>query len=90
MFVLLKQLAVFSGWLLAVALVGAALLLLGLMTPVVALVIGLSSLAANYNVIEMIALTTAIGLLGPGAFSIDARMFGRREVLIPKRVSKKE
>jgi hypothetical protein len=31
----------------------------------------------------MIVLTTAIALLGPGAFSIDARMFGRREILIP-------
>jgi hypothetical protein len=24
-----------------------------------------------------------IALLGPGAFSLDARMFGRREILVP-------
>ena len=30
-----------------------------------------------------IAATIAIGLLGPGAFSIDARLFGRREIFIP-------
>jgi putative oxidoreductase len=26
----------------------------------------------------------ALALLGPGAFSIDARLFGRREILIPQ------
>ena len=30
-----------------------------------------------------LAVTVAIGLLGPGAFSIDARLFGRREIFIP-------
>lgn len=25
----------------------------------------------------------AIALIGPGAFSVDARLFGRREILIP-------
>lgn len=28
--------------------------------------------------------TTALVCLGPGAFSVDARFFGRREVIIPK------
>jgi hypothetical protein len=27
--------------------------------------------------------SAALGLLGPGAFSIDARLFGRREIFIP-------
>ena len=71
----------------AVALVAAGFLLLGLMTPIVALVIGLSSLLANFNMVEMLTLTAAIWFLGPGAFSIDARMFGRREVFIPKRAT---
>jgi hypothetical protein len=31
----------------------------------------------------LMVLATAIALLGPGAFSIDSRLFGRREILIP-------
>jgi uncharacterized membrane protein YphA (DoxX/SURF4 family) len=30
------------------------------------------------------ALAAAIALLGPGAFSIDARLFGLREIIIPR------
>jgi hypothetical protein len=39
------------------------------------------------SVAAVIALTAAagLGLLGPGAFSIDARLFGRREIFIPAR-----
>jgi uncharacterized membrane protein YphA (DoxX/SURF4 family) len=29
-------------------------------------------------------IATALVCLGPGAFSVDARLFGRREVIIPK------
>jgi len=29
-------------------------------------------------------IATALACLGPGAFSVDARLFGRREVIIPK------
>ncbi len=29
------------------------------------------------------AATVALGLVGPGAFSVDARLFGRREIFIP-------
>jgi len=29
------------------------------------------------------AVAAAVGLLGPGAFSLDARMFGLREIIIP-------
>ncbi len=77
-----------SDWLLVfVLLTSTGSLLLGFMTPVVAFVIGLGSVAANYNMVVMIGLTAAIGLLGPGAFSVDARMFGRREVFIPKRAN---
>jgi hypothetical protein len=34
-------------------------------------------------------LVTIIGL-GPGAFSLDARMFGRREIIIPPRASQSQ
>lgn len=33
----------------------------------------------------LIALGIAIALLGPGAFSLDFRLFGRREIIIPRR-----
>jgi hypothetical protein len=32
-----------------------------------------------------LAAAAALALLGPGAFSIDARLFGRREIFIPAR-----
>jgi uncharacterized membrane protein YphA (DoxX/SURF4 family) len=34
-------------------------------------------------IINLIVLSIAVALLGPGAFSLDARMFGRREITIP-------
>jgi len=37
----------------------------------------------NPMMLNVIVQTTVIALLGPGAFSIDARRFGRREILIP-------
>ncbi len=79
-----------AGWLIVVLLLAsAACLLLGFVTPVAAVLIGLTSLAlaiwtTSYPVqeLEVVVLATVIALLGPGAFSIDARMFGRREILI--------
>jgi hypothetical protein len=35
-------------------------------------------------IIDVIAITTAIAFLGPGAFSLDARLFGRRVIFIPQ------
>ena len=65
-------------------------LLLGFLTPIAVGLIGLTSLGlafstAPYSIqdIEIAVLALVIALLGPGAFSIDARMFGRREILIP-------
>jgi hypothetical protein len=31
----------------------------------------------------MIITAAALALLGPGAFSLDGRLFGRREIVIP-------
>jgi putative oxidoreductase len=76
-----------SGWLLAaLILLGAGCLLLGFVTPVTAIVIGLVSLTFPFSslaqTVDIVVLSAVIALLGPGAFSIDARMFGRREILI--------
>lgn len=80
-----------AAWLFVVlVLAGAGLLLLGFMTPVIAIVIAVISVVVaftNPELIGVIVLGLAIALLGPGAFSIDARMFGRREILIPKNSS---
>jgi uncharacterized membrane protein YphA (DoxX/SURF4 family) len=40
----------------------------------------ISTLAA----FNMAAISAALILLGPGAFSLDARLFGRREIIIPE------
>ena len=80
-----------SGWFLAsLVFAGAVCMLLGLVTPVVSILIGIasvylafSSLPNSVQNLDIVVLSTAIALLGPGAFSIDARMFGRREIFIP-------
>ena len=33
---------------------------------------------------DVVALTIACAVLGPGAFSLDAHLFGRRKIIIPK------
>jgi len=80
------------------ALLIAGCLLVGFLTPIVAIVIGLGAillafldvpLPAQYpfdtlhTLINVIVLSVVIFFLGPGAFSFDARMFGRREIRIP-------
>lgn len=91
MFILIKQAAASSGWVMTlVVLTSAGFLLLGFMTPLVAVLTGIVSLVlvfSNLAGVEMVVLTLAIALLGPGAYSIDARMFGRRKVFIPKRTN---
>jgi len=72
-----------AGWSIVVLLLAsAACLLLGFVTPVAAVLIGLTSLYPLQD-LEIVVLAIVIALLGPGAFSVDARMFGRREILIP-------
>lgn len=79
------------SWLVAATvLIIASCLLVGFMTPIASVVSGLATAGLviftvnpNQTGLNVIVLTTVIALLGPGAFSIDARMFGRREILIP-------
>ena len=38
----------------------------------------------TFAAIDLAAISAALVLLGPGAFSLDARLFGRREIIIPE------
>jgi uncharacterized membrane protein YphA (DoxX/SURF4 family) len=81
-------------------LLGGILLIAGFLTPLVALLIALLSMATVFfqipickaslfdtklSVIFAIGVLLALSLLGPGSLSIDARVFGRRRIIIPPR-----
>ena len=86
-------------WGLAVlAFAAGAFLLAGLMTPLVSVLVAAGGIGIALSwipspapnlfdsylaIINLIVLSVAIALLGPGAFSLDAWMFGRREIMIP-------
>jgi uncharacterized membrane protein YphA (DoxX/SURF4 family) len=76
-----------------------ALLLIGFLTPVACILTQLISTAVALSFLPstmfdlpdgrpttlfLFVMAVAILLLGPGAFSMDARWFGRREVVIPR------
>lgn len=76
---------------------GGVSILLGCLTPLACLLVGLSAAALRLaGVTDVLPLgdglfllfassmTAAVVLLGPGAFSLDARLFGRRKVIIPQ------
>jgi len=78
--------------------VGGAFLVIGFLTPfasALVVIVGVGNAIAwlptptgnlfdgKLGCFEMIVTAAAIALLGPGGFSIDARFFGRREIVIP-------
>lgn len=77
------------GWIvIGFGLASAISLLAGFITPVIAttVAIGASLLAVSGLLASPFAViipAAAIALLGPGAYSLDARMFGRREIFVP-------
>lgn len=80
----------------------AVFILAGFMTPFasVALSLGVLAMAFSWvsppahslfsNLLPAILVATisvAVGLLGPGMLSVDFRLFGRREIIIPRKPS---
>jgi putative oxidoreductase len=70
----------------------ATLLLVGLWTPVAGVLLAIAELCLVFSHpvdpwrhILLGALGAALAMLGPGAWSIDARLFGRKRIHIPQR-----
>jgi len=87
-----------KGTLGVVLVISGAALAIGFLTPFAGLLAGLSFLAIalswlpgppwslhDTSVVALGIFITAMAvvLLGPGAFSLDSRLFGRREIVIP-------
>jgi len=77
---------------------GGTALAIGFLTPYAGLLVGLCFLGIAFSLLPppswdlhdarlvsfgIIITAVAIALLGPGAFSLDGRLFGRREIVIP-------
>ena len=75
-------------------------IIVGFLTPIASLITGLVILSlvilnpeacnsplvkTTFGFVVMLTVSAVIPLLGPGAFSIDAHLFGRRKVIIPPR-----
>lgn len=46
--------------------------------------LSVKALDSPLSVVFVITMSVAIILLGPGAYSLDARLFGRRKIIIPR------
>jgi uncharacterized membrane protein YphA (DoxX/SURF4 family) len=94
-----KAEALAPGWAVGlVALITGSMLLVGFFTPIAAVLAALCVVSARafpvpasapnlfgqrFSVILSVTVLVAVTLLGPGAFSVDARRFGRRKIIIP-------
>jgi uncharacterized membrane protein YphA (DoxX/SURF4 family) len=82
----------------AISVAAGVSLLTGFMTPVVSVIVILGGLArmisllppplatnvsSLFPILNIVILAASLAFLGPGAFSLDARIFGRREIKIP-------
>ena len=88
-------------WMATLAFAAGAALLAGILTPIAGLVTGLGAIGCGFSLLPSPAVSNlpdsklavvliaivaaAIVCLGPGAFSVDAHLFGRREIIIPRR-----
>jgi putative oxidoreductase len=82
-----------SPAILEVVIAGAAILLLiGLWTPLAGTLIALAELglavvhpAEPWTYVHFAAMGAALAMLGPGGCSLDALLFGRKQIQIPQR-----
>lgn len=70
----------------------AVLLLIGLWTPLAAVVMAVAELglavlhpAELWPHVHVATIAAALAMLGPGGCSLDARLFGRKQIQIPRR-----
>jgi len=83
----------------SVALATGSSLLIGYLTPVACILLGLGSTAIalspvpahthdlftnGLSILSVMVVAVALALIGPGAYSLDARLYGRREIIIPR------
>jgi uncharacterized membrane protein YphA (DoxX/SURF4 family) len=89
----------------SLAFAGGLLLLIGFLTPVAGVFLGLSSVGIALSwfppppahlvrdgvaSLLVVVVAAAIILLGPGAYSVDCYLFGRREIIIPPPFGKED
>ena len=88
-----------ASWLLGLlAVASGSLLLIGFLTPLAGMVVGLDVLGISLSPLQstthgvfdsraalIFGLTILLAIIGagPGRYSVDARVFGRREIVIP-------
>jgi hypothetical protein len=83
--------SVASSWALLVILLPALSLIVGLFTPYGAIACGLIQLAVlvqsggshGFHIAMFVLNCVTVALLGPGAYSVDARLFGLQLLIIP-------
>jgi hypothetical protein len=79
-------------WIFALAAAAGTLLLAGLWTPIAAAISSLSEIWIAFRTVDdpsayllVAAITASLSVLGPGSWSVDARLFGRRRISIEDR-----
>jgi hypothetical protein len=85
-----RALGFFSQWVLTGLASLAVFFVLGAFTPVLCILCGCLEIAALFSLrggdalymVLTLVNTAALGLLGPGGYSLDARMFGRRRLIL--------
>jgi uncharacterized membrane protein YphA (DoxX/SURF4 family) len=89
MLALASGIALLLGYCTTLASAVAALVSFGLTLPLISLSspnVSIFRLASSFTTIIAIA----ICCMGPGAFSIDGRRYGRREIIVPRRPKQEE
>ena len=89
--------ATLGAWLVAgVAIVAGLCVLIGFMTPPASVLMAgmvavawseapLTAFPGGYGVPLLIGVAMSLALIGPGAYSVDARLFGRREIRVSQK-----